>query len=107
MICKYCKKEFEPYRQTQVYCSQNCLKQDYRNNHASNHVEKKICPVCLEEFQTYSQTKVFCCPECYSEYQDIAKMVCARIKGKIKALIKQARETKLPLEDIYKQIPKK
>lgn len=65
--CLYCGKEFESIRKTTKYCSYECNKADYRNNHKKETYTRK-CLYCGKEFVATRQTMVYCSEECSRSY---------------------------------------
>lgn len=63
--CPLCKREFEPLRRNQKYCSRHCYQKYVSAGlSAKRPVYKKKCVICGKEFETRRSRVICCSKEC-------------------------------------------
>ncbi len=61
--CRRCSVSFTPRRSNQVYCTDSCRVDDYKEKYYSPPKVTLVCPWCNEEFDTSAPKKTIYCPE--------------------------------------------
>jgi len=68
--CKSCGERFLPKRRTQVYCSDKCRADYYKEHYFTSTEVTKTCPNCRTAFLTTMPRKqTYCSPECRKDAQ--------------------------------------
>lgn len=63
--CKVCGNEFQKKSTNQVYCSDECRKENYKIKYeSSKSIYKKKCEKCGQIFETTSKLEKYCSDEC-------------------------------------------
>ena len=69
--CRRCNIAFFPKRKDQVYCTDVCREEDYREKYYSPTEVDRICDECGASYSTTSPKKQkFCTPECRTKNQN-------------------------------------
>lgn len=113
--CKYCNTYFETKNNSQVYCSEECRENFYKerqvlnNNNKNNNKNRKkkkykrICKTCGKEFSTNSTNSKYCSEKCKQKNKNkkLNKLVTCKTCGKKFSTIhnkkycsKECRDTK-------------
>jgi len=90
MECKVCKKEFQPIRVNQIYCSHECRNKYYRIPHIKTEYAR-TCSTCGKDFITTDITQKYCNKICRPLILIKYTLICAICKKEFKSNYKNAK----------------
>lgn len=74
--CEYCGKEYIKRYKTSRWCSHECNKALYREEHKTTYI--KVCPICGTEFETSYSRAVYCGSLCAFKARSIKSLEYAK-----------------------------